>query len=261
MRYIKRSKKSKILKIEKEAFTKTGFCTSIFGEVDCAIPDFNYREEITTMTTIRYYKKQYTLLVKYKAKTQNNNENKGIISLDPGIRTLFTGYANTKIVEIGKTSASIISKRLEKIDLIKNNKNMTIPQKKKITNKIYDKIKNKIIDFHWKTINYLTDNFSTILIGNFSTKSMGKGNSVNKMIKRIGNMIRLNDFKEKLKYKCKYKNCFYKLVDEAYTTKCCSKCSNFKKELTTEKIYNCHKCNLITGRDLNAAKNILINAL
>ncbi len=29
-----------------------------------------------------------------------------------------------------------------------------------------------INDMHWKTINYLTDNYKTILIGNLSTKNI-----------------------------------------------------------------------------------------
>ena len=62
-------------------------------------------------------------------------------------------------------------------------------------------------------------------------------------------------------YKCLATGTNYKEIDEAFTSKCCSGCSNYKKDLGSNKIYRCKKCKLVAKRDINAPKNILINSM
>jgi putative transposase len=151
-----------------------------------------------------------------------------------------------------------IWRQLELIDSINNNENLTKNKKIKATNKRYERIKNKIKDMHWKIAEYLTKNYKTILIGNFSTKRMGETDDVSKMTKRIGNLYSFYQFKQILQYKCKKTGTNYKDVNEAYTSKCCSRCGYLKKDLGNDTKYNCNKCRLQIGRDINGAKNILM---
>jgi transposase len=262
LRYLKMSKPNKILKIEKLAFKESGFYIRALGTIMiCGIKEFQYIKNIITTATLRYENNNYKLLVKYKVPDlSDKNEyanKKGTISIDPGVRTWLTGYSNNKIVEIN-TQSDIIRKKLKQIDSIMERKDLQTKQNK-IQNKKYTKIKNKIKDCQWKTIQYLVKNYKEIIIGNMSTKKIGE-TDIAKMTKRIANMYSLYQFKQRLKYKCKYTNTKYKEQDEAFTTQCCSNCSYRKKDIGSEKIYNCKKCGKIMDRDINSAINIMIAA-
>jgi putative transposase len=168
----------------------------------CCIEDYDYLSNIETIATLQYENSNFYLLIK-KIKTITNNKKRNLISIDLGIRTYITGYSNNNIIKIGS-----FSNKIKSIDRIM--KNHKLHQRNKIKNKKYQKIKNMITDFKWKTTKYLTDNYKTILIGNFSTKSMGEQDTICKMTKRIGNMYNIYDFKQKLKYKCYITNTNYK---------------------------------------------------
>jgi IS605 OrfB family transposase len=236
----------------------------------CDINSFNYLANIITVAIIKYdiNTDEFILHIKYKQPNLSKkepyvNRNNSVASFDPGIRTFLTGYTSNNVIEIG-TSKNVqyyVWRQLELIDSINNNENLTKKEKLEVTNKRYERIKNRIKDMHWKVADYLTKNYKTILIGNFSTKKMGENDDVSKMTKRIGNLYSFYQFKQKLQYKCEKTDTNYKHVNEAYTSKCCSRCGYLKKDLGADTIYNCDKCRLRVGRDLNGAKNILMLGL
>ena len=125
------------------------------------------------------------------------------------------------------------------------------------------RINNKVDDMHWKVIKYLINNNDRILIGNLSTKGIvnNKTGNLNSNTKRIGLLMSLYKFKERLKYKCSINNTSYMEIDESYTSKTCSKCGYYKKDLGGSKIYKCNKCTLNINRDINGSRNILLNHL
>jgi putative transposase len=90
---------------------------------------------------------------------------------------------------------------------------------------------------------------------------VGEKNNIPDMIKRLGNLYNIYDFKQKLKYKCYSTKTNYKEVDESFTSKCFCNCSNYKKDLGASKIYNCTKSGMVLDRDINGAKNILLCCL
>ena len=51
------------------------------------------------------------------------------------------------------------------------------------------------------------------------------------------------------------------IVDESFTTKTCSFCGKFNRDMTTEKVYTCEHCQETFHRDSNAAKNILLKGI
>lgn len=56
--------------------------------------------------------------------------------------------------------------------------------------------------------------------------------------------------------KCKeIKNTRLYIVNEAYTSKTCTKCGNIKKDLGSNK---CNKCNFIMKRDYVGARNVYL---
>jgi IS605 OrfB family transposase len=189
-------------------------------------------------------------------KTNNVND----ISIDPGLRTFITGMSNNHTVEIGTNFQDQVKKKLVRIDNLTKNKSISKERLDKLVIRTRLNLKNKVNDYHWKIANHLTNNYKHILIGNFSTKEMGEGDQ-HKMIKRIGQSMRFYTFKQRLQYKCYLSGTKYKEVDEYCTSKCCSSCGNFKKDLGSNKTYICTKCGLVIDRDMNAAKNIYVKSI
>ena len=89
------------------------------------------------------------------------------------------------------------------------------------------------------------------------TKSIVKGQMLDKITKRIAYKISLFIFRQRLKYKCDTYNILYKDINEAYTTKTCSNCSTINN-VGLSRTYKCLKCNILLGRDINAARNIML---
>ena len=261
LRYLKQNKDSLIMKIEKSSInsTKNTFCSTIFKDSFKLQDNFKLKD-ITCDFTIHYNQKtdEFQLLnpIKIKQELNNNTDSCGI---DPGIRTFVSVFSNKKCVKIGDNLINKISKYLRKID---NNKrsNKQSKLKSKLERKFYKKINNIVDDLHWKTANYLTKNFNSVLIGNLSTKSIISNklnNQLSDNIKRVSQHMSLHKFKMRLEYKCSQKNVGFIEVDEAYSTMTCTRCC-YKNDVKKKKEIKCNFCQLIIDRDFNGARNILL---
>ena len=130
---------------------------------------------------------------------------------------------------------------------------------KKTEKKNNKKVKNIVNETHWKAINYLTSEYSEILIGNLSTKDIvSNNNNLTSNVKNIALSLRLFEFKQKLKYKCNNSGVKYKCANEYLTSKMCSICGNIKYDLGSNKEYNCTACNNTLDRDINGARMIYL---
>lgn len=331
LRYLKRTKKTKIIKIENMLCTENSFCTSELGKKISVVPNLNFKNDISMTAIVQYNKrndtycilvrkqiisdyinsnvqyeiditrnndmiktsKEYMTLIKTskmnvnidnvktlnkkldndkrritKKKTYDNksyyknkkSKNKKDLAIDIGLNTFITALSNDHILEIGKKVSKTIKKTLKYMDRLEQNKYLSKKLKEKIKLRTENRLNNRVTDYHWKIIDYLTSNYRHIIIGNFSTKQMGESD-IDKLIKRIGNKIKLYKFKQRLQYKCYLNGVKYKETDEYCTSKCCSTCGHFKKDLGSNKIYNCKKCGLVIGRDINASKNIYMKEI
>jgi len=267
VRYMKISKKQKILKIEKLAFSKNNktFCGHVLGDEIQTNDgsDFSDVGQSGGTLTYNYKSNRFTLLIPQEIRQQELEEPKkySVISLDPGIRTFMSGYANGSTLEIGNKLKETIKPILRTIDKINANNKLTQKKKRKAENKRYIRIGNLVDDLHWKSIKYLTKNYNTILIGNMSTYSIvsnNKSNKLDKMTKRLALIMRLYVFKERLKFKCGMHNCDFGEINERYTSQMCSYCGNRKTNLGSNKIYDCTECHKVIGRDTNGARNIYL---
>lgn len=182
-----------------------------------------------------------------KEKKKISNEYKNICAIDPGIRTFGTLYNENKISEIGKDMEDNLLKLINKRENCKNKK------------LISEKIKNKMDDFHWKVINKLTENYSSIFIPKMNVKNLLEGDLNNKS-KKILQIQSHCSFIKKLKEKCEIKGINMEIISERLTTKICSNCLT-KNEPHSSKIYSCSCCKKVMDRDLNASKNIYMNAI
>ena len=135
--------------------------------------------------------------------------------------------------------------------------------KRKNLTRLRERLKNKVKDVHCKIINYLTNNYKTIVIGKWSTKSVvnNERSVLNKMNKRICLSISYYKFLQRLEYKSKINKNDLHIVDESYTSMTCSKCGYLKRDLGGSKTFNCNECKNEMDRDVNSCRNIIYKCL
>lgn len=231
---------------------------------------------------IYYDSKQdhYKLLIPFettKEEILTKPYEKSFISLDPGLRTFLTGltYEN-EVLDIFKTKDSKLEEYLKKKEKYENNKNLgkgyfyskeagkkIYKRRKNIIKTLERKIKNLVTEIHWKIIQFLTDNYKHILLGDMSTKGIvnSKTSILSKIQKDLAYTLSFYTFREKLQYKCHVKGNLYYNVREKFTSKTCSCCGHYKKDLGGNKLYECLKCGLIIDRDVNSCRNILLKTV
>lgn len=225
--------------------------------------------KVNVDSKICYHHKKYFLHIPYPAYkeskvTNDENQVKSEIGLDPGVRTFLTGYCpNHHVVELGKQVSNTIVPILLKCDKIRKiaSKRTRKAEKRKLYKRmeqIYNKIFRKIDDMHWKIINYLTLAYGKITIGELEIKRILKSKKLKKISKRVLSACRHYDFRKKLIYKCKVRNIELNVINESYTTKSCTNCGELNHNLGSDKVFICNNCNMIADRDFASARNMII---
>ncbi len=195
----------------------------------------------------------------------STNRLDGTISLDPGIRTFLVGYDSQRkcVVHIGNDGTKKIEEICVRMDLLISKKTKSKHKRKssldKAIRRLRKKIKNLVKDLHYKTAAFLCMNYKTIIIPTFNTKQMVQNKKLHSKVAR--KMLTLSHFlfRQRLISKSEeFENCVVEIVDESYTSKTCGKCGNIHKELGSNKVFCCPKCNVIMDRDTNGARNILL---
>jgi IS605 OrfB family transposase len=280
IRYWKYNKDSKIMDLEQQSFNEETMFPSIIENIKFKYDGTEYSklkniiyhnqegkrvklESIDCDSKLKYDKltNRYYLFIPVELKKTIIKNANNIISIDPGVRNFINGISENGLIKIGEDVQNKIKEKLLRIDYINNEKNKMKNKKKKERNK-RRQLKNLIDELHWKTINYLTKNYDKILIGDLSAKriSCKETSNIPKMTKRIAYSMSYYKFRQRLEYKCIIKELDYRKVHEAYTSKMCSICGSYNKDLGGNKIYKCInlKCNAILGRDDNGARDILL---
>lgn len=277
LRYIKKTKSSFIIDIEKTAIKNNTIYPSFLGNVLKNRENIKYTNFFDSKIHYNVDTKQFTLLVPIEKEKDvlNNND---WICIDPGIRTFLNCKTNKGYIEIGKNLSDKLKtkiKLLDKQDKI-NKETLSNKLKEKIKNIkniknyikekqccIRKKIKNWIDDTHWKIIDYLTSSYKNIVIGKWSTKSIiRKDDSVlTSLTKRVAQNLSFYKFLQRLQYKCKIRENSLRIQDEWYTSKTCSVCGCKNENLGGSKIFNCNKCKINMDRDYNGARNIMLKSI
>ena len=118
-----------------------------------------------------------------------------------------------------------------------------------------NKDKNKRLEMHHKTANYLCSNFKHIIIPEYGIKNMNLCSSVNRSMRNLG----FYQFLTFLKHKCVERNVKLYIVNESYTSQACCKCGCLNKPNDRE--YKCKECKIEIHRDVNGSINIALKHL
>lgn len=261
IRYIKSTKSSLIMDIEKSVINKKSFITSVLGKEIKNTKNLDYIANNDCKLHYNKNKNIFTLLIPKEINLEISKKKNEYISIDLGLRTLMNCKTNKEYIEIGNNVQHELKKYLEREDKYKLIKKIKI--KNKLLKKLREKIKNKVDDLHWKSIHYLTSNYKNIIIGKWSTKNIisRKDSILHRMNKRIIQSISYYKLIERLKFKSIINNNNLIIKEEWYTSKTCTLCGNIKDDLGANKTYSCVKCNLNTKRDYNGCRNIFLNCI
>jgi putative transposase len=262
----RQDKTNVVIKIEKGFFKSGSICKPVLGLIKATYNNVDYDlSNINATSTLRYNREldEYMLFVPLIADAENDeNANRDkFISIDPGVRTVFTGISEKSVIKMGDNVFDKYKQYLTRLDNTEKIENINKRKKKQ---RLYRrKISNLTDELHWKCIRYIVDNYDNVLIGNMSSKSIVSTDnvSINKMTKRVLLSLRLYDFKKRLQYKCSTNNVGYAEVNESYTSKICSNCGWLNDKLGSSKVFSCEECKKIMDRDVNGARGIFMKHL
>ena len=203
-------------------------------------------------------KNKYCLHIPVIIKYETNPNLINYCGVDPGIRSFLTTFGNNSCYEY-KHNKLKLNKLNRQTKLIKSRRKSKCRIRKKAFNKRETKKSNLVDEIHWKSINHLLINNDVIFYGDIKSHNIVKHKKY-KNINRAFNDLKFYIFKQRLLYKAATKNKFVFCINEAYTTQTCSYCGQNNKPHSSE-IYYCTNCNVHIGRDINAAKNILMKGI
>ena len=192
------------------------------------------------------------------------------IALDPGVRTFLTGYdPSGMILEIAKSDVEKVFNMCYRIDHIMSNVTKAKNHKQRYNRRraacrARTKLQDCIRDLHAKAAKYLCESYEVIFLPKFTT---------HKMVRRATRKIRSKTaramltfahykFRQRLIDKARnYENTQVLIVDEAYTSKTCTKCGTINSKLGGNKTFRCPSCSWRGDRDINGARNIYIRSV
>ena len=260
---------------------KKSFFSSYFREESEKLKDvvmkLHYNHKLVDFTEIKHDFKvmkvglNYYILhpIEFPTIVNDKKSIEDVVALDPGVRT-FMGYFSNK--NAGMIGSEYRLKRINhKIDEVVCKKRKSTGSKhiKKILGRSEQRLRSKLKhltdEIHWKTANYLTKEFNTILIPKFETQKLvekerpdGKPRLLPKSSART--MLTWSHFKfrTRLITKAKQRGVHVHIVHENYTSKTCTRCGHMNQKFKEPKEFKCCNCGFTCDRDTNAARNILI---
>jgi len=201
------------------------------------------------------------LYVPIKVETKNKGKD-SVCALDPGVRKFQTIYSEEAVTKI-HVHREAITRLQKKVDILNSLRARKLIRKnhyKRGQRRAYNKLSYLVDDLHYKTINFLSQHYGTVIIPIFESQDMVRKNK-NRNCNR--NMLQLKHFRFRQRLMDKYnllENTKVTVCTEEYTSKTCTRCGSLNNNLGMSEIFICPECNLKIDRDVNGARNIYLKA-
>lgn len=196
---------------------------------------------------------------------------KTVAGVDLGIRTFATVYSyskdETRITEY-KHRAEALKELNRKINTLKHlRRTLYKPikkgkkRKKRIRKKQISKLekrKGDLVDrLHWDFVNHILEHNDVVYLGDIKSHDIVKDGK-SRFLNLAFNDLKLYQLKQRLMYKAFVYGKKVIMVPEQYTTKTCSCCGNINDKVGSKDTFACSSCKIVTGRDMNASKNMML---
>ena len=220
--------------------------------------------EIENDCRLVFDKNEYFMMVPRKKKITEERKADSYCGIDMGIRTFATMYGSNGLTEIdydgnqldkiNKKLDNIRSKRIRPLKL-----NQRLRTRRRHLNKLERRKEHLVDELHWKSINMILNKNHLVFYGDIKSHDIVKSGE-NRWLNRRFQDLKLYKYKQRLEEKCIERNRMFTAVNECYTTKTCSMCGTMN-DPGKSKVYHSMKCKRKIGRDVNAAKNILMKGI
>ena len=192
----------------------------------------------------------------YEVIKQNDNK----VGIDLGLKEFLITDTGVKIDNPKYLKKSLKKLKYEQKQLSKKIKGSNNRNKQRIiVSLIHEKITNKRMDFLHKLSQKIINENQVICLENLAVKNMIKNHKLAQSISDVS----WSKFIEMLKYKSEWNDRQLVQIDRFYpSSKSCSKCHYINDNLTLkDREWICPSCGINHDRDINAAKNILIQGI
>jgi len=192
---------------------------------------------------------------------------RGVIALDPGVRTFLTGFDGDSFIEFGAGDIGRITRLCQSLDNLSSRMSKVNAKRRRKMRmaalRLRQKIRNLVDECHRKVVSFLTDHYRLIFLPTFESADM-----VAKAKRKIGSKTARAmltwahyRFKEFLKFQAQKKSVTVVEVSEAYTSQTCTKCGHIQSSLGGRKVFQCGVCKHRLPRDWNSSLGIFLRAL
>lgn len=212
----------------------------------------------------------YYLIVPVEKPVTNVDKPFKIAALDPGIRSFQTVYNPQGSC---KEYAKGDYKRVERLAFHYDQLQSKWSQKdckakkryklKRAGRRLIKRIQNLVKDAHNNIAKELCTLYETILLPEFNTSFMVRKRKRNISGKTARAMLTWSHykFKQRLIAKSQETGTHVEIVTEEFTSKTCGCCGWQNDALGSSKVFECKQCRVTTGRDVNAARCILLKRI
>ena len=198
--------------------------------------------------------------------SRSENQANGTVSLDPGIRSFISFYSPSCSGNIGVDTSKKMFTYFFALDNLYSRIAKTINTKKKksyqkAAMRLRERINNLVTELHYKTANFLCDNFKTIILPTFETKNMANKSTRKIRSKSVRAMMNLSfyKFRQRLEWIAFKRGCVVVLNTEEYTSKTHPYTGVINKNLGGAKVIMVNGSRV--NRDILGAFNILLKTL
>lgn len=249
--------------VVKHAISEKGVFTRILKEMRYSEPLPEIRHDCHL---VHEYGKWY-VTIPVDVERQCARDKRGVVSIDPGVRTFLTCYCKDGVVELGEGAVGRVLKLCRSMDRLKARMSKAKARKKQNMRRAFMRLQFRLKclkeELHWKCATFLAKSFDTIVIPPFAAHEMC-GRARRRLKSRVvRSMLNLghSEFREKLRLQCEKYGSRMIEVSEAYTSKTCPVCGGVHEKLGGSEMFRCPHCGHVAPRDANGARNILLRAM
>ena len=209
---------------------------------------------------------KYYFCFPYAAKISPTTSTKQA-ACDGGVRNFQTVYSpQGELIQYGHHANKPIREIQDKIQFLRIASNLDgIKFKYSIRHKralLQEKLKNLVNDLHHKTANSLCERYGTIILPHYGTASMVRSGKISPSVKRETLALSHATFRKRLISKAETRACVLLIPrNETGTTMTCGICFYENRDVGSSEVFHCRKCGLVSGRDVNAPRNIFLRQL
>lgn len=249
--------------IPKLAINEKGFFTRVLGVMQYAeqLPIIEYDCRLI------YEYGKWFVSVPFKRTVNIPKTKELIVSLDPGIRTFQTYYSLTGAGSIGQRAWEKILGYCYELDKLTTKLSSSHRARRQNLKRAAARLRYRVAclknELHTKVAVWLCKNYELIVIPEFVATEMSKRHKRKLTRKTVRAMLSLghSQFRTKLVQFAELYGSHVIFVNEAYTSKTCTKCGHIHEKLGGSKVFKCPACGTTISRDINGARNIMLRAM